>query len=237
MRNGDVGCPVALCNGSSSAHTINVSLLNHRETRPLRRGTLIVGITVALLGTFSPAAIAASATVTQISVGTNGDQAPAGIVNSVLPTSVATHACALRSDGKVRCWGSNSNGELGNGTTTNSSTAVGVTGITTATQIAVGGAHTCALLSGGTIKCWGANNLYQTGDGVNTTTIRTTPVSVSGISNAVQISAGNQHTCAVLSDGTTKCWGANNYGQYGNASITQPTDRLPVATPDRKSVV
>ena len=189
------------------------------------------------MGIFSPAVNAASVTVTQIAVGTNVDQAPAGIVNSTLPTAVATHACALRSDGKVRCWGNNSSGELGNGTTTSSSTAVGVSGITTATQIAVGGAHTCALLSGGTVKCWGANNLYQTGDGVNTTTSRTTPVSVSGITNAVQISAGNQHTCAVLSDGTTKCWGANNYGQYGNAGTTQPTDRLPVTTPGIVSAV
>ncbi len=81
-----------------------------------------------------------------------------------------------------------------------------------------GGYHTCALVSDGTMKSWGYNSYGQLGDG--STTQRNTPVSVSGISTAVAITAGVFHTLALLSDGTVKAWGRNNYGQLGDGTTT-----------------
>lgn len=186
-----------------------------------RRFFAVVGIAFAgLIPSNGTTAQAATPTISQFAVGVNVDQAPAGTANSTIPTAVATHGCAVRSDGRVLCWGSNGSGELGNNSTTNSSTAVAVSGITTAKQVAVGGAHSCALLTDGTVKCWGSNSRFQTGDGLNTTTNRLAPVTVSGITTATSISAGNQHTCAALGDGTVRCWGANNYGQIGDATTT-----------------
>jgi len=128
------------------------------------------------------------------------------------------HACALVSGGTIWCWGYNSYGELGNGTTTNSSTPVTVSGITTATAVAAGNSHTCALLSGGTVQCWGNNSGEQLGNG--TTINSSTPVTVSGITTATAVATGTLHTCALLSGGTVRCWGINNYGQLGNGTRT-----------------
>ncbi|KKT02299.1 MAG: hypothetical protein UV78_C0050G0001, partial [Parcubacteria group bacterium GW2011_GWA2_43_17] len=93
------------------------------------------------------------------------------------------HSIALLFDGTVKAWGRNTIGQLGDGTTTNRTTPVSVSGISTAVAIAGGEAHSIALLSDGTVKAWGNNGYCQLGDG--TTTDRTTPVSVSGISTAV----------------------------------------------------
>ena len=136
------------------------------------------------------------------------------------------HACVVLSDGTVRCWGRNTYGQLGDSTSTNSTTPVSVSGISAATAIAGGGsaitgdaAHTCALLSGGTVRCWGLNNVGQLGNGTNTDA--STPVQVSGISTATAIATGGAHTCVVLSDGTARCWGLNNtYGQLGDETTT-----------------
>ena len=87
------------------------------------------------------------------------------------------------------------------------------------TSVSAGVGHTCALLSSGTVKCWGDNNYGQLGDG-STTNYSSTPVSVSGISTASQVSAGSYHSCVLLDDGTIKCWGVNDYGELGDGSTT-----------------
>jgi len=137
------------------------------------------------------------------------------------------HTCALITGGTVQCWGSNANGQLGNGTTTDSlSTPVAVSGITTATAISAGGYHTCALLTDGTVQCWGLNANGQLGNGTTTSPL-STPVAVTGITTAIAISAGGDQTCALLSGGAVQCWGANSNGQLGNGTIIDSS--IPVA--------
>jgi alpha-tubulin suppressor-like RCC1 family protein len=144
--------------------------------------------------------------------------AVSGVTNASSVASGEHHSCALMSSGAIQCWGNNVNGELGNGSTTDSATPVLVSGITNAAAFASGSAHTCALLNGGAVQCWGLNSTGQLGNG--TTTNSSTPVPVSGITNAIAIGAGNHHSCAVLNGGSVSCWGGNNVDQLGNGTTT-----------------
>ncbi|OYU32433.1 MAG: RCC1 repeat-containing protein [Comamonadaceae bacterium PBBC2] len=160
------------------------------------------------------------------------------------------HTCALQSGGDVQCWGANDSGQLGNGTQRDSAIPVAVRGINTATHISAGATHTCVVLSGGTVQCWGGlpnraemyvNDLGQVGKyftalGNGTTKGSAIPVVATGVSNAVAVSAGSDHTCALLADSTLQCWGRNWYGAVlGNQSALEST--TPVAVPAVNRVI
>jgi alpha-tubulin suppressor-like RCC1 family protein len=126
-------------------------------------------------------------------------------------------ACALlQYSGTVQCWGLSAYGQLGNGTTTTSSSPVPVSNLTGVAAISVGTDHACALLNGGTVKCWGSNVYGQLGNG--TTSDSSIPVAVSNLTSVTAITVGESYACALLSGGTVKCWGANGSGQLGDGT-------------------
>ena len=153
----------------------------------------------------------------QLGNGSSGANAPrsntpvtaVGISGAVaLNASNGSHACAVLSTGEVKCWGSNSFGQLGNGSTVGSPTPVNVTGISNATAVSGGNQNTCVLLANGSVQCWGANYASQLGNG--NTANSSVPVDVIGVSDAISIAAGYvQAPCAVIRSGTVVCWGNN----------------------------
>ncbi|GIM86465.1 RCC1 domain-containing protein [Salinispora arenicola] len=157
---------------------------------------------------------------------------PAGV--TVTATSAgADHGLALTSAGSVLAWGGNFSGQLGDGSTTNSSTPVPVSlpvGVTV-TAVAAGGLHSLALTSAGTLLAWGHNSRGQLGDG--TTTNRSTPVSVSlpAGTTVTAVAGGRSHSLAVTSAGTVLAWGHNSLGQLGDGSTTTRSTPVPVSLP------
>lgn len=130
------------------------------------------------------------------------------------------HACALISDGRVFCWGSGQNGHLGDGGTVDSLTPKAVVGITNAIQITTGIEATCALLADHTVKCWGSNTYYQAnGKGGSTMDPFLTPVAVNALTNVSEVQSAGDTTCALLTNGTVRCWGLSSTGAASGVTL------------------
>ncbi len=131
-----------------------------------------------------------------------------------------THTCAIQDNGRIKCWGRNAEGQLGDGTTLDRAAPTAIPGLNSGSvTIAAGAYHTCALNHGGQALCWGSNLYGQLGDGTLTT--RFMPWGVSGLNgSAYAIDGGFYHTCALTSAGGVKCWGYNSYGQLGDGTHT-----------------
>jgi alpha-tubulin suppressor-like RCC1 family protein len=140
-----------------------------------------------------------------------------------------SHSCALmdfaspENGGAVKCWGDNSRGQLGTGTTQTEPAPQSTMTFESsgALGIAAGLRHTCAITNVGSVKCWGDNEHLQLGvaNAVGQDKWRVTPVEVPGLTGVVSLATGDRHTCALKSDGVVKCWGNASEGRLGEGSL------------------
>ncbi|MEC8340175.1 MAG: putative Ig domain-containing protein, partial [Candidatus Thermoplasmatota archaeon] len=152
------------------------------------------------------------------------------------------HTCAIVDNGSVACWGGNSDGQLGDGTTNSRSTptltdSLGVG--RTAVQVATGDYFTCVMLDNDEVKCWGDNQYGQLGDG--TTTDKTSPPS-SAITfptglTPVALVAGDEQACAIMDDESLTCWGRNEFGELGDGTTTDRTSPTAVSLNAGENVI
>lgn len=133
----------------------------------------------------------------------------------------STHTCVVLTSGGLQCWGYNGFGQLGidgERPFEDKVTATPVQQLSAfAAHVATGVGHTCVALVGGAGQCFGRDSYWQLGDNAEFSD-KGEPVTVLNLSQAVQVAAGRDHSCATLANGAARCWGRNLYGQLGNTS-------------------
>lgn len=135
------------------------------------------------------------------------------------------HTCIITAGKTLKCWGINTQGQLGLGFISQNALPTELPGLQNIKQISMGRDHSCAVDEGGQVYCWGWNSKGQLGQPISVTN-SSIPQPVSGLSNALKVVTGDQHTCALLSSNEVKCWGFNSFGQLGNG--TSSDSHLPV---------
>lgn len=240
-----------LGNGTTVSSTVPV---------PVYTGGVLAGVTLTQIvaGVVFSCALSSAGAVYCWGANNKGQLGNNGTANSSVPVAVYTggvlsgltitqisggssgQVCVLSSTGLAFCWGGNTGGQLGNGTTTSSNVpvAVSTTGVLsgkTLTQISTSGGSTttCALSSVGTAYCWGTNSAGELGNSSTTSSSVPVAVSTTGVLSGVtltQISTGQSSTCALSSVGAVYCWGLDSSGQLGNNSTTQSTVPVAVST-------
>jgi alpha-tubulin suppressor-like RCC1 family protein len=142
------------------------------------------------------------------------------------------HSCALTTDNKAYCWGSNESGVLGSGTPANSVTPVKVAGDRSYQILNTGVTHTCAVNFSSVAFCWGNNSEGQLGVGSGTGS-SLSPVRVAGgiAFSSVNVGILGNHSCGWTSSGTAYCWGRNGSGQLGDGTTTQRSTPVAVIGP------
>jgi alpha-tubulin suppressor-like RCC1 family protein len=184
-------------------------------------------------------AVHADMTVSCWGAGGGGQLGDNGFSNSSTPvvagglsgvdqiTAGGAFTCAhTAADGGVWCWGAADNGELGYQTSSNVGAPRQLSALSGTMKVDAGGGHACAIMPGGALVCWGASFLGQIGDGGYDHRITPASVAIPGSVGVVDVSAGDQHTCAVLANGSVACWGDDRAGQLGDGILA---DQTPVA--------
>jgi alpha-tubulin suppressor-like RCC1 family protein len=166
---------------------------------------------------------------------TTGAVVPAAGLVFASVSAGGQHTCGVTTGGAAYCWGDNTDGQLGNGTTASGSTPVAVAGgLTFRAVSAAASSFTCGVTTSGAAYCWGLNRDGELGLGTNTGT-HTTPVAVPGGLTFVTVSTGFWHTCGVTTAGAAYCWGGDYVdgllgdGTYAGSSGTNYRTPVPVA--------
>lgn len=127
--------------------------------------------------------------------------------------------CGINAAGKLYCWGSDSNGQVGDGAgVSNQSLPIQIDAGFSYLEVAVGNSYACGIRTTGDVTCWGENSAGQLGD--NTTTARYSPTVIDGGTTYSKIATYMSTTCGITTSGDLKCWGAQEYGQVGNNQST-----------------
>jgi alpha-tubulin suppressor-like RCC1 family protein len=131
------------------------------------------------------------------------------------------HACGIRANGTLWCWGYNGYGQLGDGTTATRDAPTQVGKLTTWASVSGGANFTCAVRTNGTLWCWGYDGYGQLANG--STTNLPLPTQVGVATDWTAVSAGSNHACALKAGGTLWCWGYDAQGQLGDGAVTTRT--------------
>ena len=148
-------------------------------------------------------------------------------VARIAASESSAHTCAMSNDGKLSCWGANSDGQLGDDTRADRNSPVQIASTASGapfgeiTDACTGALHTCARRVDGSTWCWGSNDLGQLGNRAHGEARAQRPVRVDLAGEVAQgtLSCGANHTCAILESGSLQCWGDNSHGQLGNGAI------------------
>lgn len=159
--------------------------------------------------------------------------------NDIVISLGSQHTCSRLADGAAMCWGSNTYGQLGDGTTNDAAVPNPVTNLSSVVSIDAGGAHTCAFCTDGKAYCWGMNFLGQLGDGTNTdrhvpTRLKdelTINNGVSQLGDIIFISSGTSHSCGIRSSGTAFCFGDNSFGKLGDNTTSAKNAPVAIGSP------
>ena len=228
----DITVPFSEAMDSSTINSTNITVVDGS-------GNAVSGVWSysGITATFNPSSDLSYSTTYTVTVGTGVKDRAGNALGSAsswgfttqnpYPVSITAgghHTCALLSDSTVKCWGMNIYGQLGDGTTTERTSPVSVQSLSSVTKIASKNVHTCAVLSDQSARCWGYSSFGQLGDGSSyPTAYKSSPVEPLYDRKFLQISLGNVHTCAIVSDYSAECWGWNLSGQIGNMSTTKVT--------------
>ncbi len=144
-----------------------------------------------------------------------------GITNPLTVTGGGFFSLALMPDHKLKAWGANESGQLGDGSYTDRPAPVDVSSVlSNVIQVSAGWKHAVALTSAGTVWTWGDNASGEIGNGITSTVGVNVPVQVAGLSNVIAVSAGDRYTAILKGDGTVWSWGWNGFGQLGDGTFT-----------------
>ena len=150
------------------------------------------------------------------------------------------YVCAVALDGRVYCWGSNSNGKIGSGNTSSAlvPSAVKISGALVGKVIkqiepSSAGNHSCVIASDDKAYCWGHNGFGQLGNNNTVNSLNPVAVDTAGVlasKTIKQIASGGISSCVIASDDKAYCWGSNNFGQLGNGNLKNSSTPTPVST-------
>ncbi|HSA55511.1 MAG TPA: Ig-like domain-containing protein [Gemmatimonadaceae bacterium] len=135
----------------------------------------------------------------------------------VLVSAGFDHTCAVNAEGVAYCWGRNTLGQLGDGTTTSRSLPTAVQGNLRFRTISAGQNLTCGVTIAGEGYCWGSSDRGQVGDGGLGN--RTAPSRVVGVPTFSSIQAGRAHSCGLATTGIVYCWGWGSNGESGSGAL------------------